>query len=137
MARAAWSARRAESEEYPMPHPNEVLIQQLFDAYGRGDTAALRLQLAPDVEYELPGHSPMAGTYRGREEVLALWDRQKAYLGGKPYLVTRDGSVADDDGLVLLAAGEAKGPAGTLRWRAANVYPDPRRPGGWVSCFRR
>lgn len=105
-----------------MPHPNELLIQQLFDAYGRGDTAALRLQLAPDVEYELPGHSPMSGTYRGREEVLALWDRQKAYLGGKPYLVTRDGSVADDDGLVLLAAGEAEGPAGTLRWRAANVY---------------
>ena len=101
---------------------NEVLIQQLFAAYGQGDTATLCRLLASDVEYRLPGRSPMADTYRGREEVLALWDRQRAYLGGRSYRVTTEGSVSDGDRVVLLACGVADGPAGTLRWQAANAY---------------
>ncbi|MCA1644452.1 MAG: nuclear transport factor 2 family protein [Chloroflexi bacterium] len=47
----------------------------MFEAYGRGDTATLRQVLAEKVVYHLPGRSPMAATYRGREEVLDLWDR--------------------------------------------------------------
>lgn len=97
-------------------------MRRLFDAYGRADAATLRQVLAEDVQYHLAGHSPMAGEYRGRDEVLALWDRQKAYLGGQPYRVQPLGSVADDQHVVLIAAGEADAPTATLRWRAVNVY---------------
>lgn len=74
----------------------------------------------------------MAGEYRGRDEVLALWDRQKAYLGGKPYRVEPLATVADDQHVVLLASGEADAVAGTLRWRAANIYE--LRDGQVVDC---
>lgn len=115
-----------------MAHPNEELVRRMFEAYARADTATLRQVPAEDVVYHLPGRSPMAGEYRGRDEVLALWDRQKAYLGGQPYRVQPLGSVADDQHVVLLASGEAEGPTGTLRWRAANVYQV--RDGQVVDC---
>ena len=105
-----------------MAHPNEDVIRDLFLAYQRGDETALRRLLAEDVVYYLPGRSPMAGAYRGRDAVLALWDRQKAYLGGQPYRVEPLGSIADDQHLVLLAKGEAETDSQTLTWRAANVY---------------
>lgn len=105
-----------------MTHPNEEVVRRMFEAYGRGDAATLRQVLAEDVVYHLPGRSPMAGVYRGRDAVLALWDRQQAYLGGQPYRVEPLATVADDRHVVLLASGEADAPAGSLRWRAANVY---------------
>ena len=115
-----------------MAHPNEDVIRRMFEAYGRADTATLRQVLSDHVAYHLPGRSPMAGDYRGRDEVLALWDRQKAYLGGKPYRVEPLGTVADDRHVVLLASGEADAATGTLRWRAANIYE--LRDGQVVDC---
>lgn len=44
-----------------MAHPNEQVIQRMFEAYGRGDTATLRQVLAEDVVYHLPGRTPMGG----------------------------------------------------------------------------
>jgi ketosteroid isomerase-like protein len=105
-----------------MAHGNAEVVRAMFAAYASGDDATLRLVLADEVLYRLPGRSPMAGLYRGREEVLALWDRQKAYLGGRVYRVEPLGLVADDQHVVLLGSGEADGPAGKLLWRAANVY---------------
>lgn len=105
-----------------MAHPNEDVIGAMFEVYRQGDESTLRQVLAEDVVYHLPGRSPMAGEYRGRDEVLALWDRQKAYLGGQPYRVEPLGTLADDHRVVLLASGQAEAPTGTLRWRAANVY---------------
>jgi ketosteroid isomerase-like protein len=115
-----------------MAHPNEDVIRRMFEAYRRGDEATLRQVLAEDVVYHLPGRSPMAGAYRGRDEVLALWDRQKAYLGGQPYRVEPLGSVADDQHVVLLARGEAETNSQTLTWRAANIYQV--RDGQVVEC---
>lgn len=101
---------------------NEEVIRRLFDAYARADVAELRALLTEDVEYRLPGRSPMAGTYMGPEAVLALWDRQKAYLGGRPYRVSPIATVSDDEHVVLLAQGEAQREGAILTWRAANVY---------------
>lgn len=115
-----------------MAHPNEDLVRRMFEAYAQADTPTLRQVLADDVTYHLPGRTAMAGEYRGQDEVLALWDRQKVYLGGQPYRVQPLGSVADDQRVVLLASGEAEAPTGTLRWRAANVYEV--RDGQVVDC---
>jgi uncharacterized protein len=108
--------------EAAMAHPNEDVIRQMFAAYGRGDEASLRQVLAEDVVYHLPGRSPLAGEYRGRDDVLALWERQKAYMGGRTYRVEPLASIADDQHVVLLARGEAESDSQTLTWRAANVY---------------
>jgi len=57
---------------------NTRLAQSAYEAFGRGDIAALAAMMADDIEWVLPGDpndNPMAGTYRGKDEVLAWFGR--------------------------------------------------------------
>jgi len=57
---------------------NTRLAQSAYEAFGRGDIAALAALMADDIEWVLPGDpndNPMAGTYRGKDEVLAWFGR--------------------------------------------------------------
>jgi ketosteroid isomerase-like protein len=54
---------------------NTRLIQSVYEAFGRGDLAALAKVMADDIEWVNPGDpddNPNAGTFRGKEAVLAL-----------------------------------------------------------------
>ena len=103
-------------------YPNEQVIRTMFDAYSRGDDGTLRRVLADDVVYHLPGRSPMAGDYRGRDAVLQLWDRQKDAMGGQPYRVEFLGMLSDGERTILLTSGRAEGRERTLAWRGVNEY---------------
>jgi uncharacterized protein len=57
---------------------NTRLAQSAYEAFGRGDMPALAELMADDIEWVLPGdpsENPTAGTYRGKEEVLAWFGR--------------------------------------------------------------
>lgn len=56
-------------------HPNVVIVQRYYQAYGRGDLATVREIFAPDITWTIPGHHPLAGTKRGVDEVLAFFDQ--------------------------------------------------------------
>ena len=52
---------------------NTRLAQSAYEAFGRGDVPALAELMADDIEWVDPGdpdENPLAGTYRGKEEVL-------------------------------------------------------------------
>ncbi len=55
------------------PDQNVALVQRYYQVYGQGDLQALRPFFAPNIEYRIPGHGPLAGTKRGVEEVLAFF----------------------------------------------------------------
>lgn len=55
------------------PQTNLAAITAFFDAYGRGDRGAIAAVLAPDIEWTIPGHHPLAGTKHGVDEVLAFF----------------------------------------------------------------
>ena len=63
-----------------------AIIEQLQDAqaalYGDGGPAAVRDVLTADVEWVVPGDSPIAGHYRGIEEVIAYMLRRGELAGG-------------------------------------------------------
>lgn len=103
-------------------HSNEHVIRTMFDAYSRGDADTLRQVLAEGVFYHIPGRSPMAGSYRGRDAVLALWDRQKEAMGGQPYHVEFLGMLTGGERTVLLTSGRAEGQGTILTWRGVNEY---------------
>lgn len=49
------------------------LAQSAYETFGRGDMPALAEVMADDIEWVCPGdpdENPLAGTYRGKDEVL-------------------------------------------------------------------
>ena len=57
---------------------NTRLAQSAYEAFGRGEMAALAELMADDIEWVNPGDPnviPTAGTYRGKEEVLGWFGK--------------------------------------------------------------
>ena len=57
---------------------NTRLAQSAYEAFGRGDMPALAEMMADDIEWVDPGDpndSPLAGTYRGKDEVLGWFGK--------------------------------------------------------------
>ena len=87
---------------------NTRLVQSTYEAFGRGDMAALAELMADDIEWVNPGDSddnPNAGTFKGKEAVLG-------WFGG--LASTRDYTtfeprefVAQNDKVVCLVYAEA------------------------------
>jgi hypothetical protein len=57
---------------------NTRLVQSAYEAFGRGDMPALAELMADDIEWVDPGDpndSPLAGTYRGKDEVIGWFGK--------------------------------------------------------------
>ena len=65
--------------------PNAALVRRLFGAFERRDAFALRELFADDAVWNVGGSSAVAGTYRGRREIIR-------FLGTLPRLT--DGTYA-------------------------------------------
>lgn len=119
------------------PSPAADLVRDMFDAYAKGDARRLSEVLDSNVAYHVPGRGPMAGDYLGRPEVLALWDRQKQYMGGQPYRVKQLATVAAGDLVVLLTEVTAERSGRSMTFQGANVYriSDGRVAEGRVFIF--
>lgn len=113
------------------------IIRELFKAYADADAQRLAQLLDSEVVYHVPGRSAMAGDYRGREQVLALWDRQKQYMGGKPYRVNEVAMVTNGDHVILLTEVTADRDGHGVKFQGANAYriKDGRVAEGRVFIF--
>jgi ketosteroid isomerase-like protein len=56
-----------------MTHPNEELVRQGYKAFGEGDMDTLRSLFASDVIHSATGNNPIAGEYKGVDDVLAYY----------------------------------------------------------------
>jgi uncharacterized protein len=54
---------------------NTALLKRAFDAFTRGDAETLKELIAEDVVWQVPGRSPVAGTYRGHEELFGYFGK--------------------------------------------------------------
>ena len=58
---------------------NVAIVRQFFKYYEKNDIVGMREIFAPDIEWHVPGHHPLAGTKKGIEEVIAYYKQlQKA-----------------------------------------------------------
>jgi uncharacterized protein len=62
-------------EEKQMAHPNEDLVRQGYKAFGEGDMDTLRSLFAPDVVHSATGDNPLAGDYKGIDDVLGYYGK--------------------------------------------------------------
>jgi hypothetical protein len=68
-----YSSPTLETEVPVSTEENTRLAQSAYEAFGRGDMAALAEMMADDIEWVNPGDpadNPNAGTFRGKEAVL-------------------------------------------------------------------
>jgi ketosteroid isomerase-like protein len=61
---------------------NADVVRRIFDAFARGDAFALRGLFAGDAVWHVPGDGIMAGTYRGREQIIRFLGRLPRETGG-------------------------------------------------------
>jgi len=101
--------RLTHEEEFLVAHPNEDLIRAGLDAFGKGDLDAVRGFFADDIAWHSPGRNPLAGDYKGIDQVMGLFARLFELTGGTFRLEVHDVLANDEHGVVLATAKAEKG----------------------------
>jgi ketosteroid isomerase-like protein len=103
-----------------MAHPNEERARKAFDAYISGDLDAVGDTLADDIVWHVSGRSPLAGDYRGKEEVFGFLAQIVQQTGGTFRLEVHD-ILANDEHVVALTRTTAERGGKRLDVRGAQV----------------
>ena len=101
-------------------HPNEELLRKAYAAFSAGDDATLRELMASTIVWHAPGHNPLAGTYRGPDEVLGYLGRLRELTDGT-YRVELHDVLANDEHVVAMHRASAQRHGRTLADGAVNV----------------
>ena len=100
----------------------EDFLARQREMYAGGDLAAVQELLAEHVVWHVPGTSPIAGDYRGREAVLEYFHLRRELAGGAIH-IAKEAEAHHDEALVQLADGRAAlGGGEDVVWRTAGVY---------------
>jgi ketosteroid isomerase-like protein len=90
-------------------HPHLPLLRTAYDAFAKGDFAALDEAFAEDARWHEPGHNQVSGTYEGRAAVYDLFRRVFEITEGSfradPQVVFAD----DAHGMVLVQLSGSRG----------------------------
>jgi ketosteroid isomerase-like protein len=65
-----------------MAHPNEEIVRQGYKAFGEGDMHTLRSLFAPDAVHSARGNNPLAGEYKGIDDILAYYGKLFEFSDG-------------------------------------------------------
>jgi uncharacterized protein len=84
-----------------MAHPNEELVRRGYEAFANGDMDTMRQVLDPDVIWHAPGRSPLAGDFRGVDEVLGYFGRSMEATQGTLRVELQDVLVNDRGAAVV------------------------------------
>ena len=104
-----------------MAHPNEELVRRGYQAFATGDIATLNELFADDIVWHAPGRSQLAGTYRGKEEVFATFQKV-AELSGGTFKLDIHAVLADDEHAVVLARATAEREGKKLDDKSVQVF---------------
>lgn len=104
-----------------MAHRNQLALRTAYDRVGVGDPQPLLDLLSDDVRWEVGGASPLAGTYEGKDGVLAFFHAMGEQYQGTLNVQVRD-VFADDNCAVVLTNESGSVDDQQLRWTSAHVY---------------
>lgn len=111
-----WGARMTE-------HETTGVIQQIYEAFGRGDLPAVLGALADDVEWSFHGPSsiPFGGTRRGREEVEQFFRAIAEHVEVDEF-GPRGKFIAQDDTVVVLGHERMRAKSTGAAWETDWVH---------------
>ena len=98
------------------------VVQKFFDALGASETdiETLIALLHPDVVWEVPGRSPVAGRHIGLDAVGGMMIGISVMAGGTEKVRMREMFVNDDGALVLVDVDMA--PSGDAPWHGDDAW---------------
>ena len=82
---------------------NRETIASGYEAFARGELDKVREIWSDDIEWVIPGRSPLAQTYRGAPEVMKFFERLMELSGGTFGLDIHDVLASDDHVMVLVS----------------------------------
>ena len=85
-----------------MAHPNEDLVRKGYKAFGEGDMDTLRSIFAPDAVHSAPGTGPLAGEYKGVDDILGYFGQLFERSGGTFKADLRSATAEGDDTVVAV-----------------------------------
>ena len=103
-----------------MAHPNEDITRAAYAAFSSGDLETLSGSMADDVTWHVPGDSPIAGDYEGKEAVFGFFGKLAELSGGTLNLEVHD-ILANDEHAVALVRGTASRDGRELAQNAVHV----------------
>jgi ketosteroid isomerase-like protein len=101
-------------------HGNVQRLREGYEAFAKGDLAALREFFADDILWHVPGDSPISGDYKGYDEVMGFFGRIMQETNGTLRNDVHDMLANDEHAVVLVDTSAQRGDK-TLKARAAHV----------------
>jgi ketosteroid isomerase-like protein len=103
-----------------------LVLRRLHDAqgafYAGGDAGALEAVLSEDVEWHVPGDNAIAGTYLGRDAVMAYFARRRDLAGRTFRLHPGEVLIGDGDHVAVMTDGTATLGGREHRWSTVGLY---------------
>ena len=91
-----------------MAHPNEMLVRQGYKAFSEGDMDTLRSLYATDAVHSAPGSSPVAGEYKGIDQILGFYGQLFERSDGTFKAELKDATAEGDNTVVASHHGTAQ-----------------------------
>lgn len=104
-----------------MGHPNEELLRNGYAAFEKGDLDTLRDLFTDEIVWHSPGKGPLAGDYRGLDEVFGLFGKVVELSGGT-YRNDLHDILANDEHAVALITAHAEREGKTLDNKQTHVF---------------
>ena len=102
-------------------HPNAALLRKGYDAFAKGDTAALTELFSEDAVWHLSGDNLISGEHKGRDAVFAVFAKTMELTGGTFKIDLHD-IVANDEHTVSLSRASASRQGKQLDLRGVDIY---------------
>jgi ketosteroid isomerase-like protein len=102
-------------------HENTVVVGRLYDAVDRNEVEELARLISPDATMLMPGRSPLAGRYDGRDAIFGFFGKLAEASGGT-YRAELLDLYAGDDQVVAVHHGTATRGDRILDAHAALVF---------------
>ena len=102
-------------------HPNVALLRKGYEAFAKGDIAAITDMFAEDMVWHVPGNNLISGEHKGRDAVFAVFAKTMELTGGTFKLDLHD-IVANDEHTVSLSRASASRQGKQLDLLGADIY---------------
>jgi len=89
-------------------HPNVDLLRKGYEAYSTGDMDTITALFADDIVWHVAGRSPLAGDYKGRDQVFGFFGKLMELSDGTSTVEVHDILANDGHGVALVTGGGSR-----------------------------
>jgi ketosteroid isomerase-like protein len=116
-----------------MTQSNVEILQDLYASFAAGDVPAVVAAFADEMTWQIPGDSPIAGSFTGADEIVGLFGTLAEISGGTYRQDVTDMLFNDDDSVAVFVTGHAERKGRSASFDQIHVW---KLAGGKTLSFR-